>query len=410
MEERYLKLEDESREKYIHRMYSNKVQNNLTNSQVREIVNEVLDVSWQESYMRGIFKNYEIGYSEALESLKSEKECKNKIDEVAELIGELDLKKMLVRNDTTKLNKIKRDFVKNIEIANYINEYIDRECENFLPLSYKRIENESEKTLIVGISDWHVGYVIKDYKGNSYNYEIAKKRLAKFLSEIKKEIHKNDITKVIVVQAGDLTEGIYMRGQDQSYSCEFNSNEQIVMAEELLYGFVTSISEMKVNVDLYSVGGNHQRGNQANKDSNIEGDNNNLVIVKNLKKWFTLAKNDRVNVCDIDFKEDCGEFDLGFGIIKVKHGDKSPKKDKDFYNSEVSMNNTRYSMLIRGHYHNFNMSSQNMGAYVVTIGSLFGFNPYSVDKVQCTTHASQSLIVVNYDGVEYIRDINLQIN
>jgi len=34
----------------------------------------------------------------------------------------------------------------------------------------------------------------------------------------------------------------------------------------------------------------------------------------------------------------------------------------------------------------------------------------SVDKVQCTTHASQSLIVVNYDGVEYIRDINLQIN
>jgi hypothetical protein len=74
------------------------------------------------------------------------------------------------------------------------------------------------------------------------------------------------------------------------------------------------------------------------------------------------------------------------------------------------MNNKRYSMLIKGHYHNFNVSSQNNGGYVITIGCLFGYNPYSTDRLQCTTHASQSLIVVNYDGVEYIRDINLQIN
>jgi len=408
MEEKFKKLEIESREKYIHRMYSNKTQFSMINKEVAEVINQELGTNFQESYFRGIYKIYEIGCLETLESLKGEKECKNKIDEVAELIGELDLKKMLVRNDTTKLNKIKRDFVKNIEIANYINEYIDRECENFLPLCYKRIEDESEKTLIVGISDWHVGYVIKDYKGNSYNYEIAKKRLAKLLTETEKEIHKNSISKVIVVQAGDLTEGTYMR-QNQNYDCEFNSNEQIVMAEELLYGFITSISEMKVNVDLYSVGGNHQRGN-GNKDANIEGDNNNYTIVKNLKKWFSLAKNDRVTVCNIDFKEDCGEFDLGFGVVKTKHGDKSPKDDKKFYDSEVSMNNVAYSMLIRGHYHSFGVSSQNNGGYVITIGSLFGFNPYSVDKVQCTTHASQTLIVVNYDGVEYIRDINLQIN
>lgn len=407
-DERLKKLESESREKYIHRIYSNKTQFNMINKEVSEVINQELGTNFQESYLRGIYKNYEIGYSEALESLKGDNECKNKIDEVAELIGELDLKKMLVRNDTTKLNKIKRDFVKNIEIANYINEYIDRECENFMPLSYERIENGSEKTLIIGISDWHVGYVIRNYKGNSYNYEIAKKRLAKLLAETEKEIHKNNISKVVIVQAGDLTEGAYLRN-NQNYDCEFNSNEQIVMAEELLYGFVTSVSEMDVNVDLYSVGGNHQRGN-GNKDSNIEGDGNNLVIVKNLKQWFTLAKNDRVKVCDIDFKEDCGEFDLGFGVIKVKHGDKSPKEDKKFYDSEVSMNNTKYSMLIRGHYHNFNMSSQNNGGYVITLGSLFGYNPYSVDKVQCTTHASQSLIIVNYDGVEYIRDINLQIN
>lgn len=55
------------------------------------------------------------------------------------------------------------------------------------------------------------------------------------------------------------------------------------MAEELMYNFITSISELEVNVDLYSVGGNHQRGN-GDKDANIEGDNNILVINRNLKK------------------------------------------------------------------------------------------------------------------------------
>ena len=37
MEDKFKKLENESRECYIHRIYSNKVQNNLTNSQVRDI-------------------------------------------------------------------------------------------------------------------------------------------------------------------------------------------------------------------------------------------------------------------------------------------------------------------------------------------------------------------------------------
>jgi hypothetical protein len=404
MEELKMK-EGENKLSYFKRITDNKNEYDLDYAEWGEILvgeRKYSSENCRKAYY--IFKKF----FEQLDIDEIEKLPKNKMEEVIELIGELDLKKMLIRNDTTKLNKIKRDFVKNIEIANYINEYIDRECENFLPLSYKRIENESEKTLIIGLSDWHIGYVIKDYKGNSYNYEIAKKRLAKLLAETEKEIHKNDISKVVIVQAGDLTEGTYLRN-NQSYDCEFNSNEQIVMAEELLYGFITSVSEMDVNVDLYSVGGNHQRGN-GNKDSNIEGDGNNLVIVENLKKWFTLAKNDRVTVCDIDFKEDCGEFDLGFGIIKVKHGDKSSKEDKKFYDTETSMNNVKYAMLIRGHYHNFNMSSQNNGGYVTTIGSLFGMNPYSVDKLQCTTHASQSLIVVNYDGVEYIRDINLQIN
>jgi predicted phosphodiesterase len=399
--------ETETREQYIYRMYSNKVQFNMTNKEVADVINQELETNYQESYLRGIYKNYEIGYTDALESLKGNKECNNMIDEIVDAIGELDVKKIEVRNKTNKLNKIKRDLVKNVEITNAINEYIDREVENFTRLDYERIVNISDKKLIVGLADFHIGYVIKGFKGNYYNYEIAKLRLSKLLSEIKKEIDRNDITQVIVANAGDTTEHTYM-SQNQSYDCEFDSNEQIVMAEELLYNFITSISEMKVNVDVYSVGGNHQRGN-GNKDANIEGDNNNLVIVRNLRRWFESAKNKRVVIHEIDYKEDCVVFEVNGKRIKLKHGDTSPRESKKFYDTEVSMNDCSYDMIIKGHDHNFNVTTQNNGNYVLTIGCLFGYNPYSVKKVQCTTHASQILIVVGDNEFDYIRDINLQI-
>lgn len=331
----------------------------------------------------------------------------NKIDEIVDVLGELDVKKIEVKNRTNQLNKIKKDLVKNVEIARYLEEYIDREVANFQRLDYEKIIDKSDKKLIIGISDFHVGYVINGYKGNYYNYEIAKLRLSKLLSEINTIIKDNDITNVIVAQAGDLTEGTYMR-KSQAYECEFNSNEQVVMAEELLYGFITSISEMEVNVDVYSVGGNHQRGN-GDKDANLEGDNNNFVVVRNLKKWFALAENDRVNVHDIDFKDDSIAFKVDEFRVKLLHGDNRTNDKKRLYDSEASMDDCRYDLIIRGHDHNFNVTSQNNGGYVLTIGCLFGYNPYSVKKMQCTTNASQCLILVNNNKIEYIKDVNLQI-
>lgn len=398
----------ETREQYIYRCYDNRIKLNLTNKEVAEIINNELGTNYQESYLRGIYKNYSIGYLDAIESLKGEKEVKGKLGEITEAIGELDVAKQIVKNKTNQLGRIKRDLIKNVEIADDIKEFLKREFNNFNRLGYDYISEDGDKTLIICVSDWHVGYVINDYKGNSYNYKIAQLRLSRLLSEIHKEINKNNIKKVIIVQSGDITEGTYLR-QNQSYNCEFNSNEQIVMAEELLFNFTQSVSEMEVNVDVYSVGGNHQRGN-GNKDANIEGDSNIVVINENLKKMFRLAKNDRVSFKDIDYKEDCAVFDINGFKVKVLHGDKSPNNTKKLYDSEASMDDCRYDLIIQGHYHNFNVSSQNNGGKVITVGCLFGYNPYSKDKLQCLTYASQSLIVMQDNEIEYIRDINLQFN
>ena len=61
---------------------------------------------------------------------------KNKIQQVKDIIGELDLKKIEVRNKTNKLNRIKRDFFFFLEIANDIKEFLNNEIYDFPQLNY----------------------------------------------------------------------------------------------------------------------------------------------------------------------------------------------------------------------------------------------------------------------------------
>lgn len=331
---------------------------------------------------------------------------RNKIEEIAEIIGELDVKKIEVRNKTNQLNRIKKGFIKSIEISNDLKQCILETANEFPQLNYEPIIDYSENKLIVVLSDWHVGYVINGYKGNYYNYEIAQLRLSKLLAEIDKTCNTYDIKSVVVVNAGDIIENVYMR-QNQSYECEFDLSHQIVEASKLLYSFITKISDTK-NVEVYSVGGNHSR--LSTKDANIEGDNVNVIINENLITYVEIAKNSRITIGEVDYMDDTATFKINGLNVKVLHGDNRVGESKKLFDAESSMDNIRYDLILRGHYHNFNISSQNNGGYVITSGCLFGYNPYSVKKMSCNTNASQTLIVVGKDEIECIKDINLQIN
>jgi len=212
---------------------------------------------------------------------------------------------------------------------------------------------------------------------------------------------------VVVVNCGDAIENLYMR-KNQSYECEFDLSHQIAYASKLLYSFITQISSKKRNVEVYSVGGNHSR--LSEKDANVEGDNANVIINENLKTFVEISENKRIHINDIDYVDDSAYFKINGMNVKVIHGDNRISDKKKLFDSESTMDNTEYKLILRGHDHNFNITSQNNGGYVVTSGSLFGYNPYSVKKMSCTTNASQTLIVINENDIECIKDINLQIN
>lgn len=399
MRDELKKRDGENREQYIYRIYNTKIQDGRTNKECAELINSELNTNFQESYFRGIYSNYSKGYSDGFEDgLKSEK-GKTKLQEIQEELGELFVTKQEVKNKTNKLNRIKRDFVKSIEIANDIKEYIKEDLTDLDLFKFDRIEISSNNKLIIQLADIHVGYVINNYKGNTYNYEIAQKRLSKLISEAEKYCNLYNITDVLVVNCGDITEHTGMR-ENQSYECEFNLSQQISKATKLLYNFITTVSTF-ANVDVISIGGNHQRGNGL-KNANIEGDSNNIVIVETLKMLF--EENDRVTVIDIDYVDDSCEFEINGLKFLAIHGDNRVSDCKKLFDSE------NVDVILRGHYHNFNLSSQNKGGLVIAGGCLFGANPYSVKRMACESNASQILIVVGDNEIELIKNVDLQLN
>ena len=303
----------------------------------------------------------------------------------------------LCEEELNKLGRLKRDFAKSVEISNDIKESLGEELKNISLFNFERIEGTSEYKLIIQLSDLHIGYIIKNYKGNTYNYEILRKRLAEIIREAKKICDMYDITEVIVVNTGDVIEHVAMRETQQAFECEFNLSQQILKAIKTLYEFVTTVSEF-ANVRFISVGGNHSRAS-GSKNANIQGDNSNIVILGALQMLF--AENERVEVVEIDEIDDSCEFEVNGLKFLALHGDNRPADCKKLFDSE------NVDVILRGHFHNFNVATQDNGGYVITCGSAFGYNPYSKKSIGATAQASQTLILVGDKKIEFIKDLNL---
>lgn len=400
------KREEESREQYISRIYGSKIENGMINKECAELINSELGTSYQESYFRGIHINYTKGFNDGFEKALVDRQAKGRLSEIKEELGELYITKQSVRNDINKLGRLKRDFVKSIDIAEEIKEFIEKEfCDNSMYFNLKPSHYHSMKTmatkdkLIICLSDWHIGYVINSYKGNNYNFEVATDRLASILIEVEKVCNKRGIMEVYVCNLGDIIEGTYMRA-NQSFDCEFTMSEQIVKATKLLLDFCISVESLGVKVNLVSVGGNHNRMNGV-KGGNNEGDNANVIICENIKTILAMT-NRNIEIIDCDYKDDSCDFTVNGLRVLAIHGDNRPQDKKKLFDTEEA------NLILRGHYHCFDISAQDNGGYVLTNGCLFGYNPYSKKIMACMTKPSQALVVIDESGkIDTIKNVVL---
>lgn len=333
-------------------------------------------------------------------------EDKTALEKALETIGEIDYRTQVLRSQRSSLNRLKKDFTPAMMLAEEMKKHMaENDYQVVIPeYCYEETEREEGNEMIVQISDWHIGYVINGCKGNYFNLEIAKQRIDKFIYEIRKYHHLYGIKHIHVVNTGDMIEQTYMR-KNQSQFCEFGLSQQINETKRLIYYFLCALCEFST-VEYDSIAGNHDRM-AGDKKEVFKGDHADVIIKDDLIMFNEISGNKKLTIAPLDPFADEIIKEVNGTKHKFIHGhDKKSKNSKDAIKKEMSMDDDFYT-LWRGHYHNFNIESENNGRYIVNCGCLSGYNDYST-AFGCTTWASQVIGIIGNGKIELIKDVNLQ--
>lgn len=348
-----------------------------------------------------IFGNYFV--REYLKS-KDIKEEASALDEAREVLGEQYIVKQQIRNDRLKLNKLKRDLVPCISVAEELKQYMkDNNFKIEIPeYMYSPVVKKSDYTMICHISDWHIGYMINNCNGNYFNCKIANERIDKYISECKKYIELYGIHQVLVISTGDMIENSYMR-ETQEHSCEFLQSMQIYKATKLIYRLLVALAQ-DCNVVYGGIAGNHDRMS-GDKKKNYEGDNANVLITEHIKDLIDVSGCNRISVLDTNYNDSEINITICGLSCKFIHGDRY-KNDKSSLAKIISSDNQFYDLIFSGHLHNFSVQAENHGRYIISTGCLSGWNDYSKDML-CSSKASQTIAILSNNEVEIIKDVQL---
>lgn len=330
---------------------------------------------------------------------------KTQLEKAKNLIGEQLLIKKQIQNDKSEISRLSKGFVKSISIVEELYNLLSENNFTVIVPEYCHtvLDEYSNYQMIVHITDWHIGYIIDNCKGNYFNWNIANLRVNNFINQIKRYAELYNIKQIYVINTGDMIENVSMR-KNQSQFCEFNQSVQINKAIEIIYRFLVALCSF-ANVEYDSIYGNHDRTN-GDASANLDGDNADTIIREQIGKYKILSQNERLTVIDRKHTDKDIVKIINDSKYKFIHGDHAVKDDKTQLKNEISMDNEFYQILLKGHDHNFSCVSENNGRYIITTGCLSGFNDYSVN-FGCSTVASQTIVILNENKVELIKDVQL---
>jgi hypothetical protein len=393
MNDELKRKENESKERYIHRMYSNKIQNNLTNNQIRDIINEVLEVSWQESYMRGIYKNFDKGYNEALE----ESSASDELEKIK--LEKLEIEKLKIQYQDQKReykNYLRAD-ARFDHLRNVMKEEISK-LNELRPLIVKRIpEYIGENETVSICSDWHTGIKEKNY-WNEISVDILKDRIEFLQNKIIQICNRHEASTLHLEILGDMINGLIH--VTTRISNEEDVIKQTMTCAEILANMITNLANEIPTIKIYSTIGNHGRC-VANSTESLDIEN-----FEKLVPWYLEAR--LINLKNVEF---CGNvYDEGIIVyqflnqtIFAVHG------HQDKITSAVSdlskMLKVFPTELHMGHYHSYYEKDDHDISTIVN-GTASGVDKYA-KGIRKTGKATQTVLVYTPEGRECTYKVKL---
>lgn len=258
-------------------------------------------------------------------------------------------------------------------------------------------EEQSETEAVMLLSDLHIGVQVDNFY-NTYNVEIAKKRMDKFVCDTIQYCLRNNVRRLNVINLGDLVHGtIHTNARLEQ---EVDVVEQIMTASEIVADALNKLQKAAPEVIYRSCTDNHSRA-VANLHESIESENYGKLIDFYLKA--------RLEGTGIIFAED--NIDQEIGLFELLNGDKVAfaHGHHDSYNQSFQvycgMTQQFIKYICLGHYHSKKVKSF-MGAKVIVNGSVCGTEQYAFSK-RLFGDPEQTLMI--FDGINVI-DYHINLN
>jgi len=397
------KKENETSEQFIIRLCSKKEEFGLSWEDIAEISNEVCGYSFGESYYRKKFKQYIVGEvaqsvtKAIIEKEEIEEDKKRALEDI--LIDIRNEKQRLADERTTNnalLRRLSReDNIRSIaiETAKEISKRIilstpEDECSTF---------SCDENSAVLSLSDWHYGIDVSNY-WNTYNIDVAEKRIKRLLDKTIAYCNKNKITKLVVLNLGDLISGRIH--SEIRINNQIDVITQVMRVSEILAEFLNELSFV-CQVEFYSATDNHSRVEPNLKES-LE-----LESLARITPWFIkerLKDNPDVVCCDNVFDDGIISFDIeGWKCIGV-HGHED--KENAVVSNMSLMTNYKPDIIFTAHRHHLSSDEQNE-CIVIGNPSLMGTDVFA-KRNRFTSRPAQIITVIGKDApIEDIHYISL---
>lgn len=366
----YKRLPNETDEELIYRVCQSKDMIGTWND-VKDILNELLNVDYGESTYRKKFQAFE----------KMFHANQIKLTDTNERLAELDKRLEDIRKERVKLQtvNVERNRVDRAESRHEMYyEYVGRVIET-LPLpDFERLypdENDSKEYLVT-IADIHYGAKFKS-ENNEYSPTIAQERLEYLTGKIISFIEEHKLNKIHIVSLGDVLQGV-LRLSDLKIN-DSSVVKATVEISRLIAMFLNEISTYAKVEYYHSPTANHTQIRPLGSKASEIADEDLEYIVGNYIKDLC-ADNDRITVHLADEGKQYIEISIFDYDIIAMHG--HTIKNVDNAIKDLSMIRRSFiDYLILGHFHNSKEIPSSEGCCndteILISPSFVGSDPYS---------------------------------
>ncbi len=346
---KYKRLDDESYDNYWWRICLNKDLNvyDLTWDEVGKILNAELDEEFSSSKWRKNYQMMKKGFDKAREQNI----------ETEEMIEEIELKRMELKEERVRLSTLRLDLNKKISNSARFKQWIEeiKQASQSIKIEipkYKGVEIDNcDKDYILTVADIHTGKK-GEALNNYYDLDVLQSRMWQIRDETIEIIKEKQIKTLKILALGDLIDGILRASQIQHL--QILRAEQVVFIVRFLFEWLNSLSEF-CHIDFkMTTSSNHSESRPLNsKAGEFSNDDYELIIYE----WLCdLCKNNlRINIEGNDILE----FDILNRPVIAMHGHQLNKiKSRTNILADVSFHmNKQYQYMFIGHLHHTNIKA-----------------------------------------------------